>query len=457
MSSTEHTVDVAVVGAGLAGLAAARRLSTQHRSSVVLEARSRVGGRTLNETIAPGTIVEVGGQWVGPTQQRVLELIDELGLATFPTFDDGDHLYENDGRLIRFRGGTPDLASEVLADIAQGEAQLERMAQTVPLDRPWDAPRAWEWDAQTFASWLAGNLSTTAGRAYLTLTCEAVLAVAPADVSLLHLLFYVRSGHGLDILTSTDHGAQKWRVEGGSQLIAERLADELGDRVQLESAVRRVSYDGTGVTVLTDRSTVRCRRVIVAVAPTLSARVTYAPPLPARRDQLCQRYAQGSVIKTMAVYDSPFWRAEGLSGQATSDTGPVKVCFDNSPPDGHLGVLVGFLEGNQARQLGELPLSQRRAEVLACFTRFFGPGAAVPKDYLEHNWSADEWTRGCYAGYLPPGGWTGHGPAIREPVGPIHWAGTETATVWNGYMEGAIRSGERAAEECSTALGSGSG
>jgi monoamine oxidase len=211
--------------------------------------------------------------------------------------------------------------------------------------------------------------------------------------------------------------------------------------------VRRIRHGADGVTVEADGATIAARAAIVAIAPTLAGRVAYDPPLPGFRDQLTQRMPLGTVAKCMAVYDEPFWRQEGLSGQGTSDTGPVKLTFDNSPPDGSPGVLLGFLEGRRARELGRLPAAERRTAVIDCFTRLFGPRAARPGDYLERLWAEEEWTRGCYGCHMPTGAWTNYGPALREPIGPLHWAGTEYATVWNGYMDGAVRSGEQVARE----------
>jgi monoamine oxidase len=444
-----HDVDCAIVGAGLAGLAAARALVAAGRSVVVVEARDRVGGRTLNADIGDGKVVEAGGQWVGPTQHRIMALIRELGLETFPTHGDGDNLVEYRGRRRRYRGTIPRLSPLVLADVAQAQARLDRMARQVPLDAPWRAPKAREWDQQTAWTWLRRNTRTDGARALIQLGIEAVWAAHPGDLSLLHLLFYIHSGGGFDTLISTAGGAQQDRIVGGSQRIALRMAEELGaERILLETPVRRIARDGDGVTV----GDVRAERAIVAIAPALAGRIAYDPPLPGLRDGLTQRMPQGSVIKCHAVYDEPFWRADGLSGQVTSEQGPVKVAFDNSPPDGSPGVLLGFLEGDQARDLGTLAPDRRRAEVLACFARWFGPRAARPDQYLEQDWSQEEFTRGCYAGYLPTGAWTRYGRALRAPIGRLHWAGTETAMVWNGYFDGAVTSGERAAAEVLAAL-----
>ncbi len=445
--------DVVVVGAGLAGLSAAQRLVAAGLEVVVLEARDRVGGRTLNHPIGDGHVVEVGGQWVGPGQDRVLALTRELGLETFDTYTQGHNLFEHAGRLSRYRGEIPHVNPLALLDVQLALTRLERMARRVSAERPWGAPSALGWDAQTVASWTRRNMRTTLGRAVIGLACEAVWAADPADVSLLHFLAYASSGGGLQALISTEGGAQHARIVGGSQRIALALADRLGDVVMTDEPVSAIEQ-GDRVRVTARSVVVDARRAIVAISPALAGRLRYSPALPARRDQLTQRMPNGSVIKCMAIYEQPFWRADGLSGQVTSDTGPVKVVFDNSPPDGSPGVLLGFLEGNQARALGRVPSAERRAAVVDCFVRFFGERAASPLDFVEKDWSADEWTRGCYGAFMPPNTWSVFGEALREPIGAIHWAGAETATVWMGYMDGAISSGERAAGEVSEALSS---
>jgi monoamine oxidase len=449
----ERETEVVVVGAGLAGLSAAREVVKAGREAIVLEARDRVGGRTLNEPIGDGKTVEIGGQWVGPTQRRVLEVISELGLETFPTYTEGANLFERRGRMRRYRGTIPRVNPAGLAEVGMLLARINRMATDVDPEMPWETPKAQAWDSQTFATWMRRASRTGTGRDILRLAINAVWAAEPEDVSLLHVLFYVRSAGSIEVLLDTDGGAQQDRIVGGSQLISIRLAEGLGDRVLLGHPARRISQANGGVTVDADGVTVKARRAIVAVPPTLASRISYDPPLPAVRDGLTQRMAQGSVVKCMAIYDEPFWRADGLSGQVTSADGPVSVAFDNSPPDGSPGVLLGFLEGRAARQASGLPEAERRAIVVACFERFFGRRAASPRAYVDRAWAEDEWSRGCYGGFLSPGAWTDYGVALRRPVGPIHWAGAETATVWNGYMDGAISSGERAARNALDQLG----
>jgi monoamine oxidase len=444
----ERSADVIVVGAGLAGLAAARALKARGRSVVVLEARDRVGGRTLNEPIGDGKVVEIGAQWVGPTQDRVLALIGELGLETFPTYAEGKNIFERRGHLTRYSGTIPIPRANPfgLAEVGLAMKRLNMMAAKVPPNAPWRAPKAASWDSQTFATWMRRNARTQVAREILRLAIIGVWAAEPEDVSLLHVLFYIRSAGTLEILTDTEGGAQQDRVVGGSQLISLRMVEGMGEGVvELDTPVRAIAHSGEGVTVRSDRLTVSARRAIVAVPPALAGRIAYDPPLPARRDGLSQRMAQGSVVKCMAVYERPFWRDRGLSGAITSVTGPVSVGFDNSPPDGTPGVLLGFLEGRAAREAADLPQSQRRDLVAECFGRLFGPEAAQPIGYVDRAWGADEWARGCYGGFFAPGAWTDYGQALREPIGPIHWAGAETAVVWNGYMDGAVGSGQEAA------------
>jgi monoamine oxidase len=444
--------DVIVIGAGLAGLTAASDLVKAGHSVAVLEARDRVGGRTLNHQLGAGKVVEVGGQWVGPGQDHVIARAKSLGIETFKTYTEGVQVLDYAGSLSHFTGLIPPLPPADADDFSNLLLKIVQLESTVPLDRPWTAAGAATLDGQTVESFKLANSSTPGARFLLDLAVRAVFAAEPRDLSLLHALFYFHSGNGIINLTSTAGGAQDSRFVGGSQLVSVRMAQQLGGRVVRQAPARRITQSGRGVTVETDRGTWRGQQVIVAVAPTLAGRIDYSPALPGLRDQLTQRVPQGSVIKFEAVYPRPFWRASGLNGYSNSDRSPVGFTYDNSPPDGSPGVLLGFVCGSDARRLGTLSAAARRTAVLASFVRLFGRQAARPQALIEHNWSQEPWTRGCYVGYMPPGVWSDYGPALRAPIGRIHWAGTETAEVFTGYMDGAVRSGERAAAEVRRSL-----
>lgn len=452
--------DVIVVGAGLAGLQAATDVAAQGRSVIVLEARRRVGGRTLNRRLGaayPGKVVEVGGQWVGPTQGKLLGTAKELGIETFKTYNEGSYVYYRDGRATPYEANGPLGAvppdPQGVADAFSAILKLNQMAATLDVAAPWAAASAREWDGQTFETWKNANAATPSGRFLLDLAIQAVWAAEPRDVSLLHVLFYIAAATDgqapvdFQRLINTAGGAQESRFVGGSQLVSIKLARRLGRRVVLGAPVRRIVQRRGGVEVFGDRARYTARQAIVTAPPAVSAYIDYAPALPAERAQLLQRFPQGNAIKCEAVYDKPFWREKGLAGQVTSDAEPVRVTFDNSPPDGSPGVMLGFIEGEFARRWARRDAAERRRAVLANFATYFGDEALAPRDYFEKDWSAEAWTRGCYVGFTPPGVLLDFGEAIRTPVDRIKWAGAETATLWNGYMDGALRSGTRAAAE----------
>jgi monoamine oxidase len=452
-----RTADVCVVGAGFAGLTAARDLVNAGKSVVVLEARKVVGGRVQNHELGGGRVSERGGTFVGPTQDHVLDLAQQLGVDKFDTYDTGDNVYMADGQRSTYSDtgptGTAPLDPTILPELLLVVQQLDSMAGSVPVDAPWNAPSAADWDGQTLETWIKSKSVSPKFRRLVSLATRPIFGAEPRELSLLFVLFYIAaSGNENNPGTfernfDTRNGGQMWRLVGGSQQIALRIAQQLGRRVVLNSPVRRIVQKNGRVTVTSDRSTVTCKRVIVAIPPTLAGRIDYHPLMPPERDQLTQRYGQGTLTKVAAVYDKPFWRDQGLTGQAVSIDGLVSATFDDSPQEGGPGVIFGFVGGDSARTYQRMSPQEGRDKVLGEFASFFGEEARSPKDFFETRWTTEQWTRGCPVGIAGPGTLLAYGDQMRAPYGKIHWAGTETSTYWNGYMDGAVRSGQRAAQE----------
>jgi monoamine oxidase len=443
--------DVVVVGAGLSGLTAAHELVKQGRSVIVLEARNRVGGRTLNHEVAPGRPVEQGGAFLFSAQREdhIVALAKQVGVEVFEPGYTGDNLYLRDGSLQRFdrHGPLGRIPPDTLAipDLLVATTALDQLTTGVPPAAPWTAPDAATLDGQTLDTWIRANTTNDRSRFLLNSLIETLMAVEPRDFSLLHLAALV-AGTGMTIREIVE-AAGTGRFVGGSHQVSVRVAAQLGRRVVLRAPVRRIVQDGSHVRVISDRGTAVAKHVIVAMPPSLTAYIDYEPLLPPGRAALLQRFPQGCAIKCSAVYDKPFWRADGLTGESLTDIEPLRITEDGSPKDSSYGVMVGFITGSTARRWITRPAADRKAAVLAQLGRLFGPQATKPAQYTEADWADDVWTRGCFYGVAPPGVLSDFGPALRAPVGRISWAGTETATEWAASIEGAVRAGVRAATE----------
>ena len=461
--------DVVIVGAGLSGLTAARRLVAAGRSVIVLEARDRVGGRTLNEPISGSEITEIGGEYVGPTQDRILALAKEVGVKTFPVYNNGVNVLIAEGQRT-FYPSVPGLPEkpDIAAAIVKG-FELDKLATKVPVKAPWTAPNAAQLDKQTLGQWIDANIPQQDARRVFNAAVNSVWGVDGDKLSMLYVLFYIASAGDKKTpgsfarLISVQDGAQQDRFVGGSQLVSIRVADRLGwsekptaakgVRVIGSAPVRKISQTSGGVRVVADGITVDAKQVIVTTPPALAAKIKYSPSLPAGKMALLKGMTPGNLTKAEAIYETPFWRDDGLTGQSVSDLPVGSVTFDNSPPDASPGVLFAFVGGSAEKNWQKLSAADRKAAMLASFAALFGPKALAPTDYFERDWDDhQEWSGGAPVSHTNPGVMSKYGKYLRTSVGRIHFAGTETADYWTGYMDGAVRSGERVATEVGNAL-----
>jgi monoamine oxidase len=452
----EHTeADVCIVGAGYAGLTAARRLTQAGKSVVVLEARDRVGGRIWTHHLDGGAPVDRGGAWLGPKHDAIFALARELGVATYKTYVAGDHLLLGDGHLRKYRGLIPKISPLAVLTLVLVNAKLDRMAKRVPLDAPWTAKRAAEWDARS-VGWFVerAGIRTQLAR---DLWESAVRGLFPGDlhdISFLNLLFLVHSHGSINTLFSIHGGSQENLVVGGAGSIAQRVADDLGAAIRLNAPVRAVRQTADQVVVESAALTVAVRHVIVTAPPALVLDIAFDPVLPPDRLTLYRHSTAGPETKTLLIYDEPFWRKAGFSGQSAEPKSASEVTIDASPPDGTPGVLASFTFGPVAERIDALDAAERRRLVLDSMVRRFGPRAGKPAELIETPWWKEEWSRGCSMAHWSPGILTKYGPLLRQPFGRVHWAGTETSTISYGAIDGAVRSGERAAGEILSAAAS---
>lgn len=455
-----ESVDVVVVGAGLSGLTAAQKLLAGGKSVLVLEARNRVGGKVLNKRLNNGDITEVGAEFVGPTQDKVLSLIAELGLGTFPTYNAGKGLLWRNNLRIPYTpdpalGGAPPVLPLSLAQIAIAQAQLDSWASEIDVNAPWDHAKAAEWDNRSFEQFLNLYAFLPDAKFVLTTACKAIFAAEPRELSLLYVIAYIAAAGNeatkgtLNALVAVEGGGQELRVEGGTGLIPERLAEKVGSsHIALDAAVSSITKTASGYTVVSKAGTITAKKVVLAIAPPLFKFITFSPALPTSRQALNDQMKMPSIGKGIAIYSTPFWRTdEDLNAQVISDRGAVRVSFDNTPSDGSFGAVMGFILGDEMRALDPLPASQVQETVVSDYVRYFGPKGANVTEFVLQRWDLEEWSRGGPVAVAPPNVLKPHGSALRTVVDGLHFAGTETGEFWTGYMEGAIRSGQRVARE----------
>jgi len=441
------TYDVIVAGAGVSGLVAAREVKRAGKSVCVIEARDRVGGRTWTRS-SNGRHFDLGGQFVGPTQDRVIALCKEFGIRLTPSAVDGDSLFEREKDVLRYQGVLPNkgVSQADLAALGKTIEAFEKLAQAVGATQPWMHPHASALDAITFEAWCAARTKSRFVADFMRIATRAVLGLDPDEVSALTFAYYSAQGDGFSTLIGTQGGAQDSWIRDGAQTIALKLAVELQDRVLLGAPVLSVAQTESGVRVAHARGVASARQFVLAMPPPAANAVAFDPWLPPERVELQSRMPMGAYAKVVAVYDKRFWRAKGLNGFFASLRGPITSSFDESEPGGAYGAVLGFIAGDHTRAWRRLDAAGRRAAVLAQLSRLLGPEALSPVDYLEKDRVDEPWSRGSPVAIPAPGALSRSGRALRNSIGRIHLAGTEAAEHWTGYIDGAARAGEGAAK-----------
>ncbi len=449
-------MDVVVIGAGYAGLSAAYSLFKKGLDVIVLEAQGRVGGRTLECTIANGERLELGGQYISSLQTRVNNLVKELGLQTFGAWSSGDSFLSLGGKVARYDTTPIDCLvkkfgfSGVDGEIKTALLALENMFQAVSTTTPWLSPGAKELDSMTFATWIANNLKDQVSRDFFRFITNQGFSTEPSEVSVLQMLYFFKASHGLPAWASG--GSQASRVLGGTQLVLEKLVEKLGvSKVNLNQQVLEIKQDNNGVQVYTQNNKYIAKAVIVSVPVQLVNKMQYDPILPVDMFRAFGAMQTGNAMKVQAIYDRPFWRDQNLSGNGIMFEGPQTFTYDNTLLSGEPGILLGFLTADRATVWNRKSLSERRNSILKAWANVFGPKALSPIDYIEYDWAGQEFIRGGHGCHFTPGVWCELGSALGSEFmprfGKIIWASSDLAKDWNGYLEGAIYAGEQAALE----------
>ncbi|HET9126990.1 MAG TPA: NAD(P)/FAD-dependent oxidoreductase [Propionibacteriaceae bacterium] len=449
--SAQPMVDAVVIGAGLAGLSAAATLHARGRSVLVLEARDRIGGRVYTAHTPSGEAVEMGAQWLNPGHDHMFELVERAGLELAPPVL-GDSMVMLEGKVNRITPDAdpdhPGMTPFEVADLGQGLLRLHRLGERVTDNQPWAEANA-AWLDQPFERWVRSNLRTPGGKAaFLHVLGRAVGLISP-ESTLVDTLQRI-AGRDLDSLAAVNAGLQQRRVQGGMAQVCEFLAAQLGDAVHLGAVVDSVVIGEQAITVHTaEGESFTGRDVVVAIPPRLVDGIDFEPPLPEWRSDLVKEVPQGNVIKAALIYEKPWWRDRGMSGQVGTDAGPLRVMSDSSNRGSSQGVLTGFFEGAEASGLGRWTVTLRERAFVETVRSVFGPEAPAPLDYIDVDWSGERFTGGCHGAHFAPSVWTTAASSLSAPEGRIHFAGAEYATRFTGYLEGALRSGKEAADRIS--------
>ena len=437
--------DIIVVGAGLAGLSGARYLSLAGKRILILEARNRVGGRVLSKF--QGSIpIDLGAQWIQPGQNQIYELLESFGIKTYPSYQRGNHIFATGKKIRPYSGAIPKIGFPAKLEVRKLIQKLKKQSAKINPETPWTSDTTHHLDVQKFSDFIKKRTWFNASRNLVNTEFETLMGCHASEISMLQALFYFRSGCNLKSLFQENGGVRRDRVAGGMQLLATNMANELD--VLLCHPVSSIKHFKGGVEVAGKDFSYKARHVLVAIPPNLARNINFRPQIRNEKRKIWDSTTMGKVLKCIAIYDHPFWRKDGLSGRVViHEKQPLQAIYDNSSETHPHGILMGLSIGHRAENLMQLSESKREGIILKTFSSFFGPKAENAITYLEKSWFSDPWSQSGYSGHRKPGLWNKYQDALIETSGRVHWAGTETSSLWNGHMEGAVRSGIRAAKE----------
>ncbi len=452
LQDNDLVYDAVIVGAGLSGLTAARQLSKAGKKILVVEAQDRVGGRTWSRAIGDTDFIDIGGQWIGKGHNRMYELVAEAGLQTFPTYAKGTNILRLENSNKRYTGDVPPLGIISLLQTQRGLNQFDRMASKILLETPWTSKDAAYLDSISVGQWMEETLSNEKARMLIRRAAEGELCQNIDDISLLQALSSAKATGSLRQAEKVEDGALRDRILGGAQSVSNFLYDQMRGSVKLNCPVSFVHQMEDCTLVGNDEFAVKTKKVIVAVPLPIAKKIKFTPELSMQKQKLIESMKMGTVLKTHAIYNKAFWREEGLSGMMTCLDEMVELTVDNSVPGSEKGIITSLIHADRAKALLQLSDRDRRDFVLKAYAEVFGTKALTPMHYTDYSFTNNPWIGGAYSGYFDKGIYSQFGEYLSKPIGSIHWAGTETSTLFKGFMEGAVLSGERAAQEVLTAL-----
>jgi monoamine oxidase len=443
----DELYDVAIVGAGLSGLTAARLLTKAGKRVVVLEAQGRVGGRTWSQQISDMDFIDIGGQWIGKGHESMYGLVHEAGLKTFPTYTRGKSIIRLNGQNKAYTGEVPPLGLPTLLAAQRAFKRFDRASSKIPLLTPWLSENALVMDQKSLANWIDTTISNKKARRLIKQTAEGELCKPAEEVSLLQALSSARATGSFQQAEQVEDGVMRDRIAGGAQGVSLYLFDQMKECVKLNFPVTFVEQLADHLDLGNEHMRVRAKKIIITAPYAVVKKIKFAPALPLAKQLLINTMEMGTVLKIHALYDTPFWRDVQFNGSSMCLDERIELTVDNSVAGSTKGILTSLIHAQRAKQLLGMPDQERKDFVLNSYANLFGEKAHKPIFYHDYSFSKNPWIGGAYTGFYQPGIFSQYGEHISKPCGNIHWAGTETATEFKGFMEGAVRSGERVAKE----------